>query len=165
MLEAIMETIENVSTLDNVGLLVRLNSANATTQSPEYVGKLIDEAKQRGLLVSLSVSPKTPIGREEFRLSSLPYEDLGKILALVTRPDHMNYMGLHEAVLKEGEERTPSKAKNGDMICFPKERRARITIENGVAIYGKGPNDVVPIENLEPSPKHGRGCWIVNAKR
>jgi hypothetical protein len=159
-----MTTIGNISALDNVGLLVRLNSANSTTQTPEYVGKLVDEAKQRGLLVSISVSPNTPIGREEFRLSSLPYEDLGKILVLVTRADHTNYMGLHEEVLKEREERTPSKAKPGDMLYFSNEKRARITIDNGVAFYGKGHNDLVQISDLEPSPKHGRGCWILKDK-
>jgi hypothetical protein len=158
--------MENVSDFGDVGLLVRLDSADSAKQTPEYVHALIDEAKRRGLLASALISANSPSRKGEFTLSSLSSEKLKAIPGLVTRPDYTSYMGLHDAVLKEFEERMASKAKRGDRIYLSAEKCVKIdSVEEGAVLYPMNQSLVtVPIQSLEPSPKHRRGCWVVNPR-
>jgi hypothetical protein len=158
--------MENVSTLDDVVLLVRLDSADTATQTPKYVQALIDEAKRRGLFVLSPISPSNPHGRREFTISSLSTEKLRAILTLVTRNGFTSRLDLQNAVQHEIEERKPSKAKSGDTIYLSTGKLVKIdSVEKGVVLYPmKGSLKPVQIQNLEPSPAHRRGCWVVNPK-
>jgi hypothetical protein len=158
--------MENVSWFDGVVLLVHLDSADCATQTPEHVQALVVEAKRRGLFVLFPISLGNPHGRREFTLSSLSTEKLRAILALVTRTGHTSRMDLQNAVQNEIKERKPSKAKSGDMIYLSTGKLVKIdSVEKGVVLYPmKGSSKPVQIQNLEPSPVHGRGCWVVNPK-
>jgi hypothetical protein len=159
-------TMEKVSELDDVGLLVRLDSVDPAAQAPESLKALIKEAKGRGIVVSLPPAehPNSPWGRMEFTLSCLPTQDLRAISEQVTRSSHKSCMGLHDAVLKEFEERTPTKAEGGDRIYLSAGTWVRIdSVESGAVLYSvnKAPK-AVPIQNIEPASDHGRGCWTVS---
>ena len=160
--------MEDVSRLDDVGLLVRLDAADEKNDSLEYVNSLTQEAKRRGFVIYVPLAPESPIGRQEFCLVSVSWKNLETISELVTRSGHVSYMNLHDAVLREYEERKPTKAKCGDTIHHANGKASRIvSTENGVVLMespGEAPRAPAKIENLEPSPKHGRGHWIVNPK-
>lgn len=113
--------MENASMFEDVVLLVRLDSEDAAMH-PEYVRTLTGEAKRRGLLVSDPISPNSPCGWLEFTLSSLSTEKLRAILALVTRTGYTSGMDLQNAVMKELDERKPSKAKSSDRVSFSAEK-------------------------------------------
>lgn len=53
--------------------------------------------------------------------------------------------------------------KVGDWIIFPNGRRKIDGIEQGVAFYGRGNNDLVPCENLIPASNAGANCWEVDS--
>jgi hypothetical protein len=91
-----------VSQLDDVGVLVRLDAANVQTDGLEYVHALTKEAKKRGLWVSVT---DTPLTRWKFNLSSLPFEGLQTILDVFTLPSHTSRLRLQNAVLDEFEKR------------------------------------------------------------
>jgi len=59
--------------------------------------------------------------------------------------------------------RKPPRA--GDWIIFSNGRRRIDGIEQGIAFYGKGKNDLVPVVNLVPALNAEPDCWEVDARR
>jgi hypothetical protein len=59
--------------------------------------------------------------------------------------------------------RKPPKA--GDWIVFLNGRRQIDGIENRIAFYGKGNNDLVPLANLVPASNADPNSWEVDASR
>lgn len=54
----------------------------------------------------------------------------------------------------------------GHSIIFKDGKRRMIEqIDNGVAFYGKGNTDIVPVENLIPATNGERDCWQIDATR
>jgi len=71
----------------------------------ELLGDLSNEAKRRGLLVSIPVSENSIAGRLEPVLGSLSKGQLEELIHLVTRRGHVSNFGLQNAILKEAERR------------------------------------------------------------
>lgn len=56
--------------------------------------------------------------------------------------------------------------KAGHSIIFKDGKHRMIEqIDNGVAFYGKGNTDVVPLENLVPAANGERDCWQIDSTR
>lgn len=54
--------------------------------------------------------------------------------------------------------------KTGDSIIFSDGSRRKIDVfEQGIAFYGKGNNDLVPVENVVPASNAEPNCWEVDS--
>jgi hypothetical protein len=116
---------QNPSQLDDVELLVRLDSADKAKDG-RYVRSLLDGAKNRGLLIWFSLHSKSSVARLQFALGRLPHERLPAILESVTQPEHVSKLGLQGAVLEEVDRR-----KTDEQITDAARKRAKTVPFNG----------------------------------
>jgi hypothetical protein len=57
-------------------------------------------------------------------------------------------------------------AKTGDWIIFTDGSRRKIGgFEKGIAFYGEGSHDLMPVENLVPASNADPTCWEIDANR
>jgi hypothetical protein len=95
---------QNLSQMDDVELLVRLDSADRVKDGG-YLRALLDEAKNRGLVISFSLHSKSNVPQLQLALGRLALEHLRAILASVTQSEHESKIGLQGAVLLEIDQR------------------------------------------------------------
>jgi hypothetical protein len=162
--------VDNVSELTDVELLVNLDATKDAADSARTGLALRGEAKRRGLLTVRPIAghPDSPAGKLELTLRDVSLRDLNSICLHVTDSKHQSFMGLHGEALDEIGRRLATKARVGDKIYLSSGSVATICSppESGAVFYrqGNNPDQITPIQNLEPSQTHGRGCWVINPR-
>ncbi len=88
--------MEDIRSLNDVELLLKLTFTRATPGNSEYMSALTQEVKGRGLAFSDPVRENTPIGRFSFGLGSLSLRQLDALQAGLSERGDLDHLGLRQ---------------------------------------------------------------------